>query len=387
MRAFYRNTRRRLDLFTMKILIPITDFGHGGGGRVLSRLASAWTAAGHPTDFLVDVRSSKPYFPTDAGVHRFNSKGLVGRNFSNELTFSSSGNALSIYGGMYLGLNQIGRNYDVILANHSLTTWPVRFARTGTAKKFYYIQAYEPEYFALESSWKSTILRRFSEWSYSLALRQIANAPIYIDHPSIRAKTWIPPGLDLSVFKRRSVAPHFKNSEAKIIIGTIGRKEATKGTVYVLDAFARLHAMNPRFRLRVAFGNLPEGWSQQPGVEVIVPQGDAELAAYYRSVDILAAPGTVQLGACHYPVLEAMASGTPVVTTGYLPASTENSWIVPVRNSDGIVNAILDIVATPELELERRLNLAYTAVQRFSWQQVAQDFLDSFADDGIARSS
>ena len=371
----------------MKILIPITDFGRGGGGRVLSRLASAWTAAGHPTDFLVDVRSPKPYFPTDAGVYRFNDQGLVDGAESNESTFASSGNALSIYRGMYLGLNQIGCNYDVILANHSLTAWPVRFAHTGTAKKFYYVQAYEPEYFALESSWKSRILRRFSEWSYSLALHQIANAPIYVGHPSIRATAWIPPGLDVSIFKRRSAAPHFKSGDAPIVIGTIGRREATKGTIYVLEAFARLHAMNPRFRLRVAFGNLPEGWSQRPGIEIVVPQGDAELASYYRSVDILAAPGTVQLGACHYPVLEAMTSGTPVVTTGYLPASPENSWIVPVRDSNAVVDAILDIVATPELELERRLNVAHAAVQRFSWQQVAQDFLNHFANTGLPHLS
>lgn len=366
----------------MKILIPITNFGNGGGARVLSRLASAWKAEGHPTDFLVDARSAEPYFPTDAVVHRFNDRGLVYGIASNKSTFASSGNALSIYRGMYLGLNQIGRNYDIILANHSLTAWPVRFARTGTAKKFYYVQAYEPEYSALEAGWKSSMLRRLSEWSYKLAITQIANAPIYVGHPSIRAATWIPPGLDVSVFQRRNTPPRLLNGDAPIVIGTIGRKEATKGTIYVLRAFERLHSIDSRFRLRVAFGNLPEGWSQRSGIEVVTPHGDPELAAYYRSVDILAAPGTVQLGACHYPVLEAMASGTPVVTTGYLPASSENSWLVPVRDVDAIADAILDIVAMPEQELERRLDLAHTAVQRFSWQKVAQDFLDQFASTG-----
>ncbi|MFG6461630.1 glycosyltransferase family 4 protein [Roseateles sp. DXS20W] len=364
----------------MRILIPITNFGHGGGGRVLSRLASAWTAAGHPTDFLVDARSPKPYFPTDAGVHRFDERGLVDGPAPDESAFASSGNGLSIYQGMYHGLNQIGTNYDVILANHSLTAWPVRFARAGNARKFYYVQAYEPEYFALESGWKSKVLRRFSEWSYSLALHQIANAPIYVGHRSIRATSWIPPGLDVSVFHRRSAIPHFSDRDTPIVIGTIGRKEATKGTIHVLEAFTRLHALDPRFRLRVAFGNLPDGWAQRPGIEVVAPRGDAELAAYYRSVDILAAPGTVQLGACHYPVLEAMASGTPVVTTGYLPASADNSWLVPVRDSDAVADAILNIVATPAHELERRLDLAHSAVQRFSWQQVAKDFLDQFSN-------
>ncbi len=368
----------------MRILIPITNFGHGGGARVLSRLASAWTAAGHPTDLLADVRSPPPYFPTGAGVHRYDNHGLIDGPAPSGAAFASSGNALSIYRGMYRALNAIGGSYDVILANHSLTAWPVRFARTGAARKFYYVQAYEPEYFQLESGWKARVLRRLSEWSYRLALTQIANAPIYVGHDSIRATTWIPPGLDVSVFHRRATPPTFQTKDSPVVIGTIGRTEATKGTIHVLEAFTRLHAMNPRFRLRVAFGNLPEGWSH-PAAEIVVPRGDAELAAYYRSVDILAAPGTVQLGACHYPVLEAMASGTPVITTGYLPASPENSWLVPVRDSVAVAQAVLDVVATPKTELATRLDLAHAAVQRFSWEQVSRDFLDQFAGAGSPR--
>lgn len=369
----------------MRILIPITNFGHGGGARVLSRLANAWTAAGHPTDFLVDVRSPSPYFPTGAGVHHFDDRGIVGGPLPADAGFASSGNAFSIYRGMYRGLNAIGSSYDVIVANHSLTTWPVRFARTGAARKFYYVQAYEPEYFLLEPGWKARVLRQLSQWSYRLALTQIANAPIYVDHEPIRARTWIPPGLDVSVFHRRAKMPSFGPGDTPVVIGTIGRREESKGTIYVLEAFAQLHAMNPRFRLRVAFGNLPDGWSQHPGIEIVVPRGDAELAAYYRSVDILAAPGTVQLGACHYPVLEAMASGTPVITTGYLPASADNSWLVPVRDSGAVAKAVLDVVATPAEELARRLDLAHAAVQNFSWKQVAGEFLELFAGGAAPR--
>jgi len=42
-----------------------------------------------------------------------------------------------------------------------------------------------------------------------------------------------------------------------------------------------------------------------PACVVVVPGNDTELADYYRSVDILIAPGTVQHGAPHYPVMEA----------------------------------------------------------------------------------
>jgi glycosyltransferase involved in cell wall biosynthesis len=368
----------------MRILIPITNFGRGGGARVLSRLATAWTSAGHQVDFLVDSRSPPPYFPTDAGVHKFDPRGLVEGPAKTGATFANSGNAAAIYLGMYHGLNTIGSSYDVILANHSLTAWPVHFARTGAARKFYYVQAFEPEFYLLEPGWKPRVLRQLSQWSYSLALNQIANAPIYVGHESIRAKTWIPPGLDVSVFHRRATMPTFLSDDSPIVVGTIGRKEATKGTIHVLEAFTRLYAMNPRFRLRVAFGNLPDAWSH-PGAEIVTPQSDEELAAYYRSVDILVAPGTVQLGACHYPVLEAMASGTPVITTGYMPASADNSWLVPVGDSEAVAQAVLAVVATPPTKLSERLDLAHAAVQRFSWRKVSHDFLDLFANAAALR--
>ncbi|WP_341479706.1 glycosyltransferase [Clostridium algidicarnis] len=66
------------------------------------------------------------------------------------------------------------------------------------------------------------------------------------------------------------------------------------------------------------------------------PDGDDNLADYYRNLDILVAPGHIQLGAIHYPVIEAMACNVPVITTGYYPANDENSFIVPVKRPDKI---------------------------------------------------
>ena len=58
------------------------------------------------------------------------------------------------------------------------------------------------------------------------------------------------------------------------------------------------------------------------------PNCDSELADYYRSIDILIAPSFLQLGAYHYPVIEALACGTAVITAGYLPGNKYNSWIL-----------------------------------------------------------
>ena len=357
----------------MKILIPISSFERAGGFRVLSELASHWTHRGHTVDFLVDARSNKPYFPTVARILSFNAEGLLVTGGALNASFASLGNARSIYLGMLRALNRIGADYDVVLANHSFTALPVALARTGRASKWYYIQAYEPEYYSFMSGWRGRVLQGLSALSYKLPLTQIANAPVYMNYRGIRAKEWIPPGLDLNIFVRRAQSPSFA-SDQPIVLGTIGRSEATKGTVDVLAAFEQLASSDPRIRLRIAYGNLPDGW-QHPRAEIVEPQGDVGLAEYYRSVDILIAPGTVQLGACHYPVLEAMASGTPVITTGYLPADESNAWLVPVNAPDAIADAVKTIVALPDLKLEARLDAAVAAVASFDWAYVSADFL------------
>lgn len=365
-------------ILPMKILVPIIGFGAAGGYRVLSELANHWKDAGHIVDFLVDARSPEPYFPTRAGIIRFDTTGRIlpaGSELS-EVCFAGSGNAYSIYYGMWRALQRIGHNYDVILANHSLTTFPVSLARTGATRKFYYVQAYEPEYYALAKGIKSRILQLLSRASYTLPLVQIANAPIYIDHPAIHAAQWIPPGVDPSVFYRRSSPPVFLPNEPWTI-GVIGRHEPAKGTRYALEAFVELARTDPYVRLKVAFGNLPDGWCHERA-EVVVPRNDSELADYYRSVDVLLAPGTVQLGAVHYPVLESMACGTPVITTGYLPANRENTWIVPIHDSKSIVEAAHDIYRMPNEQLKSKLDDANSAISAFFWPVVAQEFLDAF---------
>jgi len=360
----------------MRILIPVIGFGAAGGYRVLSELANHWTDSGNHVDFLVDCRMGPPYFPTNAAVRRFDRKGrlLEDREENLEPEFSASGNAVSIYLGMWRALQKIGSDYDVILANHSLTTFPVFLANISSAKRFYYVQAYEPEYYELERGIKAKILKAVATISYKLPLLQIANSPIYIDYRSVQARHWIPPGLDLDVFHRRSSPPSFESTRPTTI-GVIGRREPAKGTEFALQAFEKLAAEDSHVRLKVAYGNLPAGWSHEHA-EIVVPKDDRELAEFYRSVDILLAPGQVQLGCFHYPVLEGMACGTPVVTTGYSPSDKNNAWLVPVKDSDGMVDAVREIQSSSAKELVSKLDNGHAAIAEFDWRIVAQRFIE-----------
>lgn len=356
-----------------RILIPIIGFGRTGGYRVLSELASHWADLGAEVDFLVDARSDPPYFPTRGRILRFNTDGADAGSSPAPDRFRTHGDGASIYQGMWRALRRLSVDYDIVLANHSLTAWPVALSPRPRLRRAYYIQAYEPDYFAAIPGWRARVLRWMSAQSYRLPLHRVVNAPIYLRYEEIRASQWVPPGLDLALFQRRPFVP--RDLDRAFRIGTIGRHEPAKGTADVLAAFERLAARRDDVELVVAFGNLPAGWAHARS-RTVVPGNDSSLADYYRSVDVLVAPGTLQLGACHYPVLEAMACGIPVVTTGYLPADADNAWIVPVHDPDAIAAAVEDVMEQTHDRLRDKLDRAHAAVQRFAWPAVARQFLD-----------
>jgi glycosyltransferase involved in cell wall biosynthesis len=349
----------------MRILIPMLGFGRAGGYRVLSELANVWLRAGHDVAFAVPATSEVPYFPTEATIHWLDGKGAQASSAIGHGA-TGVGNLKALLGGM----RRLHHDYDVVLANHSLTTWPVVLGGVPKRKRFYYIQAYEPEYYAME---RKPALWLASRLSYALPFRQIANASIY-RHALVRPIEIVPFGIDLSVFTPR--IPSVRQPGDPLVVGCIGRSEPQKGTGYVLEAFQELHAKDPRHRLRIAYGNLPEGWSHE-AAEIVVPRNDVELAAFYRSLDVLVAAGTVQHGAPHYPALEALASGVALVTTGFEPATADNAWLVPNRDSRAIADTLETIAANPA-EAAHRTELGLAAVVPFAWSVVADQALDTF---------
>ena len=360
----------------MKILIPILGFGRAGGYRVLSELANAWIRGGHDIVFLCPDSSDEPYFPTKARIIWGDRAGTVSEERRNKAKPSGSYHLQALF----YGLQTIGRQYDVIFANHSLTAWPVALASCGAAKKIYYVQAYEPEYYMSTKTLKSSLLAMVSAFSYHLPLKRIVNSPIYFRYRNLRASDFVPPGIDLSIFKPLEIPRDIEHTET-IVIGCIGRREPEKGTIYVLRAFEVLYRSDKRFVLRVAYGNLPVGWKHER-CEIVVPNNDGELADYYRSLDVLVAPGTVQHGTPHYPVLEGLASGCAVVTTGYMGATPDTAWIVKNRNVESIVSAMSQLVMDSKTRNTKKSH-GLMAVRSFSWDSVADRMLHMMSNVAI----
>jgi len=147
----------------MKILIPVLQFGKSGGFRVLAQLANNWIERGHTVSFIAPIANILPYFPTEAEVIWVNTDG----NKCSEvmLIHETQYSMIQRWKAIYNGLNKLEQSFEIILANQSLTTYPVFFAKVK-AKKFYYIQAYEPEYYNSFKGAKNVILSFLSWLSY-----------------------------------------------------------------------------------------------------------------------------------------------------------------------------------------------------------------------------
>ena len=362
----------------MKIAIPDLGFGPFGGYRVLSRLATEWTLSGHDVTFYVPESSPRPYHPTEAKVEWIGRNGQrvpAPDNTAPGGIRTSAGKARELV-SIRLGLQRYARDADIVFASHSFVALTAFLTRTR-ARTVFYSQLYEQPGYAAAPGRRRWGHELLCIAGYLAPIAHVVNAPIYLDYPLTRTRDWVPPGLDWTHFFP-SESTTQKSGGVPFRIGTIGRVEPEKGTRYALEAFRVLRDAGENVELHVAFGGLDEETLSEPGIYTRVPAGDAELGDFYRSVDVHVATPTYQFGAPHYPVMEPMACGIPVVTTGYLPADDTNAWIVPPHDAQAIARAILSVRDGPEgtrLKVEKGL----ADIAPFSWSAAAEKMMGIFS--------
>lgn len=349
----------------MKILIPVLAFSAAGGMRVLSKLSSQLIEDGHEVEFLGPHFINKPYYPTNAKIRLF-------RNFFHQLPVLRGVFNLI---GMFLFILKNRKKYDVFLANYNLTAFPVALATLGSGKGFYYVQAYEPEFYG-----KKTVVGFLSylmaSLSYMLPLNIIVNGAIYKNYKLVKSQCVVEPGIDLSSFVF-SPRPY---DDSEVIVGCIGRELAWKGTYEIVEAVKSVRDRTGRnLILQVAF-ELPGtvNLAQYDFVRLSTPHGDGNLAAFYRSIDLFIATGLIQDGAFHYPCLEALASGC-VVISNYGPASDQNSLFVESVTKEKIAEKILAYLQLDETEKNNLRGHAARDVKAYAWPEIAKKMLSSFA--------
>jgi glycosyltransferase involved in cell wall biosynthesis len=162
----------------------------------------------------------------------------------------------------------------------------------------------------------------------------------------------------------------------------VGTLEPRKNLVRLLQALAQLHHNEFVPHHLVIVG--AEGWKTRQIYQTIeelqlsnvvhmlgyVPQSD--LIAMYNLADVLSFPSLYE--GFGLPVVEAMACGTPVLTSrrGALEevAGIAAEYVDPM-DVESIARGLYRVLANPERQAELR-TLGFETVRRFSWQIAAQ---------------
>jgi len=161
----------------------------------------------------------------------------------------------------------------------------------------------------------------------------------------------------------------------------VGRLIKRKGVDYLLEAFRRLPVNGRPVRLVIA-GEGPERprleeYCRRTGLSASVSFVGAasrnELAALYREARLLVLPSLEESLA--NVVLEAMASGLPVVTTdtGAAEVVRGNGFVVERKSSEQISEAIRKYLEDPAL-LERHGRRSQAIAEMLSWTNVARSY-------------
>lgn len=201
--------------------------------------------------------------------------------------------------------------------------------------------------------------------------------------------TAIPHGVS-PVFKPRSPEEiaRFKQERGlpDHLILFLGTLEPRKNLVNLLEAFARL---SPPFPARLALAG-GKGWYYEPILAAVerlglkdqviwpgyIPAG--ELPLWYNAADVFAFPSRYE--GFGMPVLEAMACGTPVVTStaACLPEVAGDAALAAAPDDvDGLSEALRRALTDSALRDDlRRKGLARAA--RFTWQDAAHRTADVY---------
>jgi phosphatidylinositol alpha 1,6-mannosyltransferase len=186
-------------------------------------------------------------------------------------------------------------------------------------------------------------------------------------------------GVDTTLF-----APHRRTAlwrqrlslDGACVVGCVSRLAPEKGVDVVLRAFAMARdQLGPGAIRLVIAGTGPEEGALRagagPDVEFLgTLDRTTDLPAVYAACDIFAfASCTETLGLV---VLEAMASGVPVVATPALGVAEtlsdgDNGIAVPPRDAEAMAQALVRLVQTPALRQQLAEGALATAA-RFSWE-------------------
>ena len=267
------------------------------------------------------------------------------------------------------------QDIDVNVATLCFTGFAVY--RSGKGTPFYYVQHFEPLFFseeylrnmALESYYLNLSKLVTSKWLEKVIVRLTKEQPILVGN-----------GVNNETFYPRRVN-RFKHP----VVSIIARGIPWKGDKDVFEALSIVTKKIPDVRLRVTgdlhtFEQFKRTFSRIKSEFVPTPT-DEELAKFYSSSDVFVLASWYE--GFSLPPLEAMACGTPVVSTDNLGIRDYgiDGWNAvissPPRNPETLAAGIMKVLRDDALVAELKKNGLQTA-REFSFERVVDKLVEAF---------
>jgi sugar transferase (PEP-CTERM/EpsH1 system associated) len=175
------------------------------------------------------------------------------------------------------------------------------------------------------------------------------------------------------------------------VVGTVGRLQAVKNQTLLAQAFARALQLAPHARERLRLAIVGDG-PERPAVEAAVRAGGigdvtwfagarSDVPAVLRGLDAFALPSIAE--GISNTILEAMASGLPIVATDVggnaeLLADRRTGRLVPSEDVDAMAAAQLDDFAQPEAARARGRAARADAEARFGLDRMDDAYGDLY---------
>lgn len=209
-------------------------------------------------------------------------------------------------------------------------------------------------------------------------LLSVPEQRVDVTYPAAEGRYRLLPASAVEAFRQSRGLP-------ESFVFAVGTLEPRKNLVGLLHAFARLRS--PRVPLYVAGGI---GWRFSPIFDTVQRLGlqtdvhflgfvpDDELPLWYNAARLFAFPSLYE--GFGLPVLEAMACGTPVITSteASLPeVAGQAAVLVPPQDTDRLALEMEHVLDDPQRQMEMR-TAGRIQASRFSWRAMTDQTIASY---------
>jgi glycosyltransferase involved in cell wall biosynthesis len=265
---------------------------------------------------------------------------------------------------------------DVLIATYYPTAYVVCLARClgkHSGRVVYFVQGNESLFC---QGFFRPIKKMMANWSYRLPIRMVTNSKwtaSEIHRVGGNKALVVSLGIDLEVFH-----PPVSGKDAEVepaLVMTIGRHQKIKGYHDFIAAMRIVKSALPNLRLLVVS---QEDIAIPPDLDgnVVRPKSDQELVDFYHRAQLYVSSSWYE--GFGLPGLEAMACGTPLVTTnsgGVMEYAKhgQNCLVCPARQPVALADAVISMLQD-DIMRKRFSEKGIRTVTAFSWEKVTQKF-------------